>query len=57
MTIVGLLLVLVIFGVVISFVPMDARVKQAVVAIGIILAVLCLLDILGLVHLPGARLK
>jgi hypothetical protein len=47
MSIVGLLLVLVLIGVVLAFLPMDARMKQIVIAIVAILVAVWLLELFG----------
>lgn len=47
MSIIGLLLVLVLIGIVLSFLPMDARIKQIIVAIVAVLVVVWLLELFG----------
>lgn len=47
MSIIGLLLVLVLIGIVLSFLPMDARIKQIVVALVAVLVVVWLLELFG----------
>jgi hypothetical protein len=47
-TIAGIIGLLIVVGVVIALVPMDAEIRRWVVIIAIVLAVVCLLKLLGL---------
>lgn len=51
MSIVGFLLILVVIGVVLAFLPMDARIKQILVAVVAILAVVWLLELFGVLSI------
>lgn len=58
MTLLALIIILVILGVIVFMVPMDARIKQLVYGLAVIFTLLALLDILGLVNLfSDVRLK
>lgn len=47
MSIVGLLLILVLIGVVLAYLPMDARIKQIVIAVIAVLVAVWLLELFG----------
>ncbi len=56
MTLLALIVVLVAVGIVLALVPMEARIKQVVIVLTVLFAVLCLLNIFGIVSLGRAKI-
>jgi hypothetical protein len=53
---IGLILVLVVVGVILNFIEMDAKVRQILYAVLVIAVVVVLLDLLGIYHVPIGNL-
>ena len=52
---IGLILVLIILGVILQFIPMDAKVRQIIYVVIVIAVILCLLDMFDIWSISGAR--
>jgi len=55
MTLIGILILLIVLGVFMHFLPLDAMVKQIIYAVIALLVVLIILSMFGLIPSPGWR--
>lgn len=57
MSLIMFVIVLVIVGVVLYLIPMDERIKKAIVVIALLVTIAWLLNFFGVVHIPMGRIQ